>query len=217
MKKVCATLLVVLILISSLPIGAYAESYQCPTRETLIREACKLFPEYTSEIRGETINKYGRSAAGERRIVRSETRPYSDNRSIQYVEYSDGIVMLVDSAYTKNLNLVSTTPITGGTKYTAYITVTLSYSSETFQASAIEYTIYNSSYDKITSAGDLCDSTTSSCSFGSIKYEENASGSAYANYSAHFTPKPAYSQYPLFEASIKLIVGNNSAYVTVNQ
>lgn len=213
MKRILVVLLSVALLASSFQIMACADSGKCVDREALISRACSIFPEYASKIKGQMTRGYTPNASNSREIVRSETRALSENQDILYVEYSDGLVLLAESGYEKSLNIWHQFPVSGGTEYEAYIVVTLSYSSEYFQASNIEYVIYDNDYDSITNAGDLCDNMTSSASFGTIKYSEDANGSAYANYWAQF--KSNYGT-PPYEAVIKLTVGNNQAYVTVN-
>ena len=214
MKKIIVAFLAVLLLTSSLYITVCANSAQNITRDKLIQEACEIFPEYSSKIHGVGIRNYTRSTVGERCVIHSETRQFKENEQISYVEYSDGLVMIARSAYTPVLHPLYSSSTTGGTDYTTYITATMSYSDEVFQASSVKYTIYDSQYDKITSAGDLCDCTTAQCSFGSCQYTENAHSSAYASYLATFTPSPAYSNYLPFEGTITLTVGNNKASVS---
>lgn len=214
MKKFVAAFIAALLLVSSLSTTVCANSAQSIARDDLVREACEVFPEYTLKIRGIGIRNNMRSALGERCVVHSETRRFKENEQISYVEYSDGLVMIARSSYSPVLHPLYSSSTTGGTDYTTYITATMSYSDEVFQASSVKYTIYDSQYDKITSAGDLCDCTTAQCSFGSYQYTENAYSSAYVSYFATFTPSPAYSNYLPFEGTITLTVGNNKASVS---
>lgn len=62
--------------------------------------------------------------SGERSVVTSLTRDYSDNQTVAYTEYSDGIILLAEHQYNYTHNVTDLDKTTMSAAYTVNITAT---------------------------------------------------------------------------------------------
>lgn len=160
MKRKISMLLGVFVIICTLPLTAFATTAQespVLAREKLIQSACEAFPEFQEKIMeqsGEsTLAPY---SAKVRHIVYSETRAISDNKKIQYCEYSDGVILLSSVVYesrSANITVNSRESSSFAVNYDVTIEATMPYISGYFKLSNVKFTLINTQYDCITSLG----------------------------------------------------------------
>lgn len=153
MKRTLSILLAALLLVTMLPLSVGAEE-ATSERERLMALACEVFPEYADVIAADQAPAENRLRSIEKpTVVFTETRKVSNDEYITYTELSNGIVTLVDLATDPTLTYVSEHMTGTSTSYTATLTGTAPGSMQTFKATGVRFTIYNSSYDRVISTG----------------------------------------------------------------
>lgn len=214
MRKYLAMLLAAVMLLTMMPLGAAAAETDTSERDELIALACEVFPEYTNKIKNKSIgaNLLSRTS-GQRELVATETRSVPDGETLIYSEYSDGVVLLTEYDFGKEVTYVDRQTGAGITTTTVNIKATCSGTSGYFQLTNVVYTLVSSSYDMINDTGSA--STTGNCSITkaySPVLNETASGNAKLVYSLQFRLSSAAGDF--LTSQLKLEVGDDSAAVT---
>lgn len=97
MKKLLSILLIMALCLWAFPISSNAVVDKSSTdRLELLNLACQIFPEYTSNIRGEGDETYRTTQTGPSELIFCETRAISENERLTYAQFSNnrGVVVL---------------------------------------------------------------------------------------------------------------------------
>lgn len=99
MKKCLSLIMAIVLICCVFPISVSATEPEVLSRNALIEEACNLFPEYESKIRGKNLSAtYSQSRSSDNcKLVYEETRSVSNTQNITYSEFSDGTVYVTGS------------------------------------------------------------------------------------------------------------------------
>lgn len=214
MKRYISILLVMLILLSVLPMGAFAAKDGTVERDELIALACEVFPEYASKIRGEELtatNGLQRTTLS-REIVKTETRPVSENETISYVEYSDGTVYLANSEVYLLYSPHSSFPDNSTTDvYVGSLIITSNLNDDALIIiSNIKYAVVSNSADYVISVGNATSEYSASLEHAEITREyQSGSKPAEIKYDVHFTTADGSDTDP-FDVYFRVIDGNCS-------
>lgn len=167
----------------------------------IIEEA---FPEHNMATAKAKNSVSAWESTEDKTLVQNETRKLSNDIEVTYLKYSNDT-----SAYiinTCNFYTNSTSSGNGYTRTNTDIILTVPGYSGTMYVSALDYTIYTSSYDKINSKGSVSDPNGSTGQTVVERWQENSSGPATVRYSVPF-------EQPLLGGSItvtlKVYIGNN--------
>lgn len=100
MKKIISFCLVALMLVSVLPVGAFAAQDEQDEREQLLAQACSVFPEYAAAIRGEAAATYSLPASDNRNeVVFTETREISDTETLSITQMASGDIIVTQGEF----------------------------------------------------------------------------------------------------------------------
>ena len=216
MKRFLSCFLAFVMVITAFPFTAMADDTNDAVRDEIISQACSAFPEYASRI---VAQENARStyamprSADTPTIIVNETRSVDENSYVNYVEYSNGAILLsnYDTTYT-------TTTIDRETSaYAAHVTVDIKATrtgiSGYFKIDDLKYSLINGGYDFISDEGTA--SRSGNCNDYSEPYtilEETASSYARVAYTLTFK----YSSQPgdLITSNLVITVGNNSFNVS---
>lgn len=96
MKRFLSPFLAVIMLFTVMPFGVFATENETSERDELIAQACEIFPEYASIIRGENVANYSlpRGKNSNEKIF-EERRDISETASMSITGYMDGNVYIV--------------------------------------------------------------------------------------------------------------------------
>lgn len=219
MKRMISCLLLLCAIIFVYPVNveasAYVRSSDLGVREEIISAACEIFPEYASKIVCQPENLINTmSLSSEKSIVVSESRNYAENRIITYTEYSDGLVVLADSdySYTQTIN----NQVVDGNKTHVTLTVraTCNVVSGYFELRNVKFTIYGSSYDKITDVGSYV--TSGNCQHSQNVHTPILNETASTKATIQHRINWRFSSYPggWIVSMLTIEVGNNVFRVT---
>lgn len=154
MRKYLAMLLAAVMLLTMMPLGAAATETDTSERDELIALASEVFPEYANQICEERIGTYAVSRGlGQRELVVTESRSVSDTETLIYSEYSDGIVLLTDYDFEKEVTYVDRQTGAGITTTTVDIKATCTGVSGYCKLDDVVYSLVSSSYDMIHDKG----------------------------------------------------------------
>ena len=167
----------------------------------IIEEA---FPEHNMAIAKSRNTVSAWESTEDKTLVQNETRKLSNDIKVTYLKYSNDT-----SAYiinTCNFYTNSTSSGSGYTRTNTDIILTVPGLAGTMYVSALDYTIYTSSNDKINSIGSVSDGAGLSGTKVLERQQENSSGPATARYSMVF-------EQPLLggtvSVTLKVYIGNN--------
>lgn len=229
-------IIMALVMILSFPASAFADeplTYEVhdlkfESKDDIRELALIVFPEYANEIRkgtneltASTMSVHGSNTPT---LEVSETRMVSDNLSLTYYQYSNGVDLLaltetsvvVDDTWTNNGSTVGTT----GTTYNVDITLDCNVSEALILIGGISYKIVSNDYDLIVNAGTILGDVAGD-SYGYITsraLNETSSRKAYVEYSLIFDVSGIYevigdSDYINVTAILR--VGSNQAYMDI--
>ena len=153
MKKSLEYILTITLLFCLLPMNVSAQENNVERTE-LLEKACVAFPEYADIINADTVPSTVSRSVSSREVVFSETRDISETEFIVYTEYSDGLVVL-DSVEIMDdeVDYNSTEQSGSMTKFDITVTATCLGVNSYFTLSNVKFTIYATTYDRITSSG----------------------------------------------------------------
>lgn len=158
MKKLLSFVLaIVLVLPNFLSLQAFAAGTDLSDNAQIIELAKRTFPEYADKIDGDNFPSRSepRTVGSELSIVIQETRAADNNTNMTYTEYNNGLVTLgtVRFATSADLTVEDSESYSGYVLYTATIVASV-IEGPTFTATDVQYRIYPSAYDRITSVGN---------------------------------------------------------------
>lgn len=183
MKKIISFCLVALMLVSVLPVGAFAAQDEQDEREQLLAQACSVFPEYAAAIRGEAAATYSLPASDNRNeVVFTETREISGTETLTITQLasSDIIVMHTSYDYDNLENTDSSISYVGpDTIGTASFKVTCTDASGVFNYKNVGFIIHQNGSGYFTSYGSASTS-------GYIKIGQKSTSTTYINYPLTF-------------------------------
>lgn len=143
--------------------------------------------------------------SGERTLVDSETRDYSESIDVTRLEYSNGEVYYVTAS--EDVEFWNTGLVEGSNYSTYTVTLYIAYEwpiIETVSVTGINYTIYDYSSDIVHSFGFSSGSIP--CTIRAIRYQENSAGPASAYYSWSGSD---YYDLTYFSRILELRIGSN--------
>lgn len=154
MKKAVSLILTFILLYTVCPLGIPVHAQeQNDERDQILTRACIAFPEYAHKIEANTFSGSTARSSEPRELVITEMRPLSDSEFIVYTEYSDGLIVL-DQGYMESETIYNSTEQSGSrTLFNITIKATCTLTEAYFKVSNLKFTIYASSYDRITSIG----------------------------------------------------------------
>lgn len=220
MKRIFSHIIAMLLAISCVNLSAYAAETELSEADQLTEKACAAFPEYESIIRGEgAVSRASSYSTEPPSVVIKETRPISETEQITYFGYSDGTAIIAATAGTFSYTTSdgSYEIIPGGTSNTITITVKSSESTGTLKIKNIKYSLYQSTYDRITSTGTIELNSNCRYSTSSTKQYEDSSGDAYIRISNAQFKIVNYDNWGLSKVvDIIFYVGQNRMSVDLN-
>jgi len=154
MKKVISICIVITMLLTMLPVYAFAHDNKALTHSELISLACDVFPEYADAITWHNVNPYTLPrSADPYEVIYRETRQISDNESLNISLLASGGAILIyastgEITYTANTTDINSIGVAG----TATFTVALN--DYSFVLSNVSFTIYEYADDYFTSLGN---------------------------------------------------------------
>lgn len=160
MKKFLSFVLALILLFTMLPVNVFATEKSSSEYDEIISLACEVFPEYAAAIRGDNATFYTQPRSmNNERIVHSETRYVSENRSLSISVLSSGNVILIDneSVYAEltysssNMTDISSVGISGTATFKV-IVPNIS-DNEYFKLSGVDFTIYYTGSDYFSDTG----------------------------------------------------------------
>lgn len=92
MKRVLSILLAAVLLFTMMPFAAFADESEASERDELLAQACEVFPEYASMIRGEYVAPQSLPQDGGNEKLFEEHRDISDTTTMSIVGYMSGDV-----------------------------------------------------------------------------------------------------------------------------
>ena len=158
MKKFTAFFMSIVMMLAFLPQYANAASVTFKEKEELYLLASEVFPEYADKIlsKGRATFTANRSSAP-RQVVTSISREVSATEIMTYTEYSDGVILLTDASYDKDLTVTNLDQSTMAAHYTMNIKATCSAGDYTcsgyFKLTGLSFSIIAQSNDFISSVG----------------------------------------------------------------
>ena len=181
MKRFISVVLTCILILTMLPIGTFAAETDT-TRQDLEQLACTIFPEYADTIRGENIGNVRSVASND--LVICITRPVSEDATMTYTEYANGIAVATYCSHT--LTITESKAGTGYAYRKADIKMICNASSQYLYVKGLEYTFVQNGYDTINNAGSTSQSTTFAASSSILSATETASNFASASYYGAF-------------------------------
>lgn len=215
MKRTIALLLSIIITLASFPTYVSATEIKNYEDDPILDLACEVFPEYADKIRCQNTDKSAypniATASKSRELVANETRAASDNEYITYTEYSDGIILLTDYTYGKEVTITEESSNSLGLMRTmdiyTYCIAVSHLGNITFKN--IKYTILDNDFDIIRSTGTT--SGVYQCEIMDSDYllRESASENAYITFDIKwYTAGSGHAGYFL-TSRLKFSLGNN--------
>ncbi|MBS5667478.1 MAG: hypothetical protein KHX05_07280 [Firmicutes bacterium] len=92
MKRVLSILLAAVLLFTVMPFAVFADESEASERDRLVAQACEVFPEYASMIRGEYVAPQSLPQDGINEKLFEEHRDISDTTTMSIVGYMSGDV-----------------------------------------------------------------------------------------------------------------------------
>lgn len=92
MKRVLSILLAAVLLFTVMPFAVFADESEASERDRLVAQACEVFPEYASMIRGEYVAPQSLPQDGSNEKLFEEHRNISDTTTMSIVGYMSGDV-----------------------------------------------------------------------------------------------------------------------------
>ena len=96
MKRVLSILLAAVLLLTMMPFAAFADESEASERDRLLAQACEVFPEYASMIRGEYVAPQNLPQDGGNEKLFEEHRDISETTSMSIVGYKSGDVYVTE-------------------------------------------------------------------------------------------------------------------------
>lgn len=218
MKKFISYIITIALLLSMLPISASAQATNS-NRNEILKKACIAFPEYAETIRADAAPSNLSRSSTSREVVFSEARSLSENEFIVYTEYSDGLFAIDSVKMEKEVVYNSMDQSGSMTKFDITVKATCSDVKSHFILSNLKFTIYPTTYDRITSSGspdvETPDNTyNDNCTYGTINCTPNETASAPAKVSVRLTFQ--FTPYPgdVYQSDLTIKVRNNQLSVT---
>lgn len=214
MKKFLSIFLAIALMIPSfLSLSVSAEENNLCNDDYFVALAKKTFPEYADKInvKSDQTNST-RSLNSEPQIAIRDTRTVDSNTIMTYTEYDNGIVTLGALRFTvnKDIEIEEEISYSNYTQYTATLVAKVE-QGPPFTATNVQYKIYPTSYDQITSLGNYSIPGYSSSQFSvSLRSNETATRSACAYYA--FPCPVGLSDY---RGEVLFEIINNSTYLNV--
>lgn len=197
MKRMISLLLAASLIVCTFPLSSQATTMlteQTTARDELIQSACEAFPEFESKIvNSSAAAKMTPDGQEKHYEVYCETRSVSENKKIQYREYSDGVILL--SAVECNdvdITVNSRDGSSFATNYDVTLEATMTGVQGYFRLSNVKFSLRNSQYDMITSlgtptrSGNCTDYSLALPSLGIVPVYESAAGDAKILYDVWF-------------------------------
>lgn len=215
MKRVLSVSLVLLFILSSVPFHVLATEADATEYSRIIDLACEVFPEYVNQITDSSRRSSVCSRTASPIIVFSETRPYNNDTFVTYSQTSDGAVILSSIEATDSMEITNSAGGSGGTTYTATLTLAYTIYGGLFKATNVMFTIASQRPDIINSSGtlsgsNLCDQT----GVAQSSYTETSS-EAFVRYRVCFVRPDAVGRYQHMQFYYTLYVGGNAWRTTV--
>ena len=208
MKRVLSILLAAVLLLTMMPFAAFADESEASERDRLLAQACEVFPEYASMIRGEYVAPQNLPQDGSNEKLFEEHRDISDTTTMSIVGYMSGDVYVVaqkmgDYELTYSTSNVSSS-VTGGRGFVTF-NATCTNSSGLFKLKDVQFQIlYNASdyfmsygtpyYDgTITDIGEK--SLSASRIYYPITFNANSAGTSriFADFVVYFNNDKVYA------------------------
>lgn len=226
MNKTCFSLfLAFIMLLTTIPFTAAADNTS--DYDEIIDLACQIYPEHADKIRYQTITSADNTRSSDPILIYSDSRKISENETLLYSEYSNGIILLTDYDFYEVVTPVDSATGAGATAYTCNVRAACTNIAGYFQINNFKYTLVSSTYDRIDSLGtyyayeESNNGIENDCYFSAssknprTQMTETASSDAYANFSLQF--RFSARQNDFFTSLLKISVGNNSMAVEHNQ
>ena len=221
MVKRLLSLILILLLLTTCPLGIPVHAReQSDERAEILEKACIAFPEYANKIESDALSFSAARSATSRELVITETRSISENEFIVYTEYSDGLIVL-DQALMDSDVVYNTTEQSGSmTIFNITIKATCLETESYFKVSNLEFIIYPSAYDRITSIGTATthnpENTYNDCCYYDAEecvYTPYETATDFASVcfplQFKFAPYPGY----IYDSYLWVEVGNNALSV----
>lgn len=223
MKKIFTIFLSFCLIVTLLPIDTKAETKHQIEQNDLIELACSIFPEYEQAIRGNSKEKTYSNRTSNSDIVLKQSRSISSDETLSYIQFADGNGLIVNSSRTV-AQLTETgssvAGFSGGSNYYYSYKVTptdTTYFSGIFYLDDLVITIYNSSYDWISSDGTASVNSSIYCKYNKTSNgrQETSTSAADLCYNITFIPDRAYGVHSSGDIQVTLDFGarNNNVYV----
>lgn len=218
MKKFISYIITIALLLSMLPVSASAQETNSERNE-ILEKACIAFPEYAETIRADAAPSGISRSSTPREVVFSETRPLSENEFIVYTEYSDGL-FAIDSVEMEKEVIYNSMDQSGSmTKFDITVKATCSDVYSHFTLSNIKFTIYPTTYDRITSSGTPSVKTgeytyNDNCTYDTINCTPNETASAPAKVSVRLNFRFGPYSTNFYQSDLIIKVQNNQLTVT---
>lgn len=187
MKKIMSLCLAAMLLIGACAVPSYASDTdmlpsdrQIRSGEDALELACKIWPEYEDKLLWKDVKPLTRSAAENNEIVVQKTHQLSENESITYVEYENGLAVVFANS---NWDEGTHTSGSGYDEYSGGFYVASGMS--TAHLLNFRYRINHSGYDRIISKGTMYTVKANVYDHG-FDATESASGPAYYTYQVYF-------------------------------
>lgn len=198
MKKTLSLCLTILILLTILPLSAFAEDTQLSEQEELINLACDAFPEYRDYILGNVSTYRGTSSDAE--IIFCETRKISETEEITYAQYSNGRGIIVGSGIdvvSVGIYDPSQSNFAGGYDYTFSVRVATTDTTDfpgIFYVTGCKARIMSATYDSLINYGTCSVNNTNWCKYrtGGNNKTETSTQDACIEYNLTFLPVSSY-------------------------
>lgn len=218
MKKFVAVLLTAIIFLSCGTMDAEAAEQSSPERAILVSEACKVFPEYASVIRGENLTSAAyNSRSNSTEVAVSITRDLTDSKQLSYTEYTDGTAVVAEVEWKFDTDATDgyAKPGTNCTYHKVSYKVICNYSYGEFYLDDLQYTVYSTANDVITDVGTASTNSNSACSITQSRnnLQETNSTPAYVSHYLEFISKGALSSR---NVTFTFSLDDNTAYISPN-
>lgn len=99
MKRALTFILALSLLITALPVFAFADAPSGSEQDELFRLACEVFPEYADQILETPAVTQNARSIRQDTLVYSETRAVSDTETLELRAYDSGRIDIVNTAY----------------------------------------------------------------------------------------------------------------------
>lgn len=206
MKRFISVVLTCILILTMLPIGTFAAETKDDSKkvvDAMFFRACEVFPEYADKLSGNPKTSRSTTAeAGTPEVVVTLSRWISENESMTYTEYSNGIILLSTEQYNYQHDVSITETLPTSRTYSVNITATCrdmygTVFSGYCRIEGLTFKVLYNGYDSILSEGNA--DCTTGCEFRNGKYSmvrnETASQAASVNYYIQFEYTPGSSSF----------------------